>query len=77
MVLVKLKMAQSVRQAVELVEQGHVRVGPTIVNDPSFLVTRSFEDLVTWTYGSKIRRTIDTYNDRLDDFEMGATDRAR
>ena len=61
-VLVTLKMAQTVPQAVKLVEQGNVRVGPTIVNDPAFLVTRSFEDLVTWTYGSKIRRTIETYN---------------
>jgi U3 small nucleolar ribonucleoprotein protein IMP3 len=32
-----------------------VRVGPDTVTDPAFLVTRNFEDLVTWVDGSKIR----------------------
>ena len=37
---VRLKMAQTVKEAVKLVEQGHIRVGPEVVTDPAFLVTR-------------------------------------
>lgn len=40
MVMVRLHMAQTVKNAVEYIEQGHVRVGPELVLDPAFLVTR-------------------------------------
>lgn len=76
-VMVRLHMSESVSQAVRLVEQGHVRVGPDMINDPAFLVTRGMEDLcvqwltsVTWVDTSKIRRAIATYNDELDDFDL-------
>lgn len=69
-VMVKLKMSQTLKEAVTLVEQGHVRVGPQVVTDPGFLVTRSFEDYVTWVDSSKIKRTIMKYNDKLDDFDL-------
>lgn len=49
-------------------KQGHVRVGPNVVTDPAFLVTRTFEDFVTWVDSSKIKRTVMKYNDALDDF---------
>ncbi|XP_071947371.1 U3 small nucleolar ribonucleoprotein protein IMP3-like isoform X2 [Antedon mediterranea] len=39
-VMKKLKMAQEVSMAVQFIEQGHVRVGPDIVLDPAFLVSR-------------------------------------
>ncbi|KAJ3043837.1 Small subunit (SSU) processome component [Rhizophlyctis rosea] len=69
-VMVRLKMAESVKQAVTYVEQGHVRVGPEVITDPAFLVTRNFEDFVTWVDASKIKRTIMKYNDKLDDFDL-------
>ncbi|XP_004363850.1 hypothetical protein CAOG_03011 [Capsaspora owczarzaki ATCC 30864] len=69
-VMVRLKMAENVREAVQLVEQGHVRVGPDAVNDPAFLVTRPMEDFVTWVDTSKIRRHVLKYNDKLDDFDL-------
>lgn len=50
--------------------QGHVRVGPQVVTDPAFLVTRSMEDFVTWVDSSKIKRTVMKYNDKLDDFDL-------
>lgn len=50
--------------------QGHVRVGPNVVTDPAFLVTRSMEDFITWVDSSKIKRTILKYNDRLDDYDL-------
>ncbi|KAL1510325.1 hypothetical protein AB1Y20_006645 [Prymnesium parvum] len=69
-VLVRLKFAETVKEAVTLVEQGHIRVGPDTVTDPTFLVTRSMEDYITWVDTSKIKRTIMKYNDKLDDFDL-------
>lgn len=69
-VLVKVKMSQSVIQATTLIEQGHIRVGPYVVTDPAYLVSRTMEDFVTWVSTSKIRRHIATYNDTFDDFEF-------
>lgn len=69
-VLVRLKMAESLKEAVTFIEHGHVRVGPNVVTDTAFLVTRTFEDYVTWVDSSKIKRTIMRYNDKLDDFDL-------
>ena len=69
-IMVRLKMAESVRNAVEFVEQGQVRIGPNVVTDPAFLVTKSMEDYVTWVDSSKVRRAVHKYNDKLDDFDL-------
>jgi U3 small nucleolar ribonucleoprotein protein IMP3 len=69
-VMVRLKMSENLKEAVTLIEQGHIRVGPNVVTDPAFLVTKTFEDFVTWVDSSKIKRTIMKYNDKLDDFDL-------
>uniref|UniRef100_A0A7S1VV42 U3 small nucleolar ribonucleoprotein protein IMP3 n=1 Tax=Grammatophora oceanica TaxID=210454 RepID=A0A7S1VV42_9STRA len=69
-VMVRMKMAETVKAAVTFVEQGHVRVGPHVVTDPAFLVTITMEDYVTWVDSSKIRRAVQKYNDKLDDFDL-------
>mmetsp|Transcript_24802 Transcript_24802/g.43679 ORF Transcript_24802/g.43679 Transcript_24802/m.43679 type:complete len:183 (+) Transcript_24802:489-1037(+) len=69
-VMTRLRMAQTVREAAQLVEQGHIRVGPTLITDPAFHVTRSLEDFVTWTDQSSIKRTVLKYNDKLDDYDL-------
>ena len=69
-VMCKLKMAENLKAAVEMIRHGHVRVGPNCVTDPAFLVNRNMEDFITWTDGSKIKRTIAKYNEKLDDFEF-------
>lgn len=69
-VMVRLRMAETLREAVTFVEQGHVRVGPDTVTDPAFLVTRAMEDFVTWVDTSKIKRKVLAYNDRLDDYDL-------
>ncbi|PAV67183.1 hypothetical protein WR25_25019 [Diploscapter pachys] len=63
-------MVDSVRTANQFVEQGHVRVGPKLVTDPAFMVTRPQEDTVTWTNASKIKQHVETYNDTRDDFDL-------
>mmetsp|Transcript_2349 Transcript_2349/g.3900 ORF Transcript_2349/g.3900 Transcript_2349/m.3900 type:complete len:185 (-) Transcript_2349:420-974(-) len=69
-VMVRLKMAETLREASTFIEQGHVRVGPQTVTDPAFHVTRSMEDFVTWVDTSKIKRKVLAYNDRLDDYDL-------
>uniref|UniRef100_A0A7M5X9Q7 U3 small nucleolar ribonucleoprotein protein IMP3 n=1 Tax=Clytia hemisphaerica TaxID=252671 RepID=A0A7M5X9Q7_9CNID len=68
-VMVRLRMAQQIKMAVQYVEQGHVRVGPEVVTDPAFLVVRNMEDYITWVDSSKIKQHIMEYNDERDDFE--------
>nr|SVE76556.1 EOG090X0APJ [Daphnia longispina] len=69
-IMVRAKMADSVRTASTFVEQGHVRVGPEVVKDPAFLVTRNMEDFVTWVDSSAIKKHIMEYNEMRDDFNM-------
>mmetsp|Transcript_13239 Transcript_13239/g.25350 ORF Transcript_13239/g.25350 Transcript_13239/m.25350 type:complete len:183 (-) Transcript_13239:144-692(-) len=68
--LVRLRMAETLREAVTFIEQGHIRVGPETVTDPAFLVTRTLEDFVTWVDTSKIKRKVMKYNDKLDDYDL-------
>uniref|UniRef100_A0A914EFW2 U3 small nucleolar ribonucleoprotein protein IMP3 n=1 Tax=Acrobeloides nanus TaxID=290746 RepID=A0A914EFW2_9BILA len=67
--MVKQQMVQTIEQASNLIEQGHVRVGVELVTDPAFLVTRPLSDLITWTNASKIRQHVLNYNNERDDFE--------
>jgi U3 small nucleolar ribonucleoprotein protein IMP3 len=64
------KYAQSVKLADQYIVQGHVRIGPEIVTDPAFLVTRNLEDFITWTRESKIRTSIAEYKGERDDFDL-------
>ncbi|XP_028833724.1 U3 small nucleolar ribonucleoprotein IMP3 [Denticeps clupeoides] len=69
-VMVRLRMAQSLKTAITFIEQGHIRVGTEIVTDPAFLVTRNMEDFVTWVDSSKIKQHVMNYNDERDDFDL-------
>ncbi|EFJ42986.1 hypothetical protein VOLCADRAFT_76931 [Volvox carteri f. nagariensis] len=69
-VMVRLKMSETLREAATFIEQGHVRVGPDTVTDPAFHVTRNMEDFVTWVDTSKVKRKVLKYNDKLDDYDL-------
>ncbi len=68
--MTRLRMAETVQAASKFVEQGHVRVGTEVVNDGAFLVSRAMEDFVTWVEGSKVKRGILRYREKLDDFDL-------
>lgn len=68
-ILQKLKMAETVKEAVMYIEQGHVRVGVETITDPAFHVNRNMEDHVTWVKQSSIRKKIMKYNSQYDDIE--------
>ncbi|KAF7223287.1 U3 small nucleolar ribonucleoprotein protein IMP3 isoform X1 [Nothobranchius furzeri] len=71
-IMINLHMAQNLKMAVGFIQQGHVRVGPDVVTDPAFLVTRNMEDFVTWVDSSKIKQHVMNYNDERDDFDLVA-----
>ncbi|ESP04975.1 hypothetical protein LOTGIDRAFT_101919, partial [Lottia gigantea] len=64
-VMFKLNMAETLKAATTFIEQGHIRVGPEVITDPAFLVTRSMEDFITWTDTSAIRKQVMEYNDMV------------
>merc|ERR1712093_244265 len=66
--LVRLRMAGNCKIASDFIEHGHVRVGPTQVRDPAFLVPRTLDDGITWTDGSKIKQHVANFNASRDDF---------
>ena len=70
MVLVRLKFSETLRETITFIEQAHIRVGPQVVTDPAFLVTRSMEDFITWVDTSKLKRKVMKYNDKLDDYDL-------
>ena len=69
-VMVRLNMAETVKAATTLIQHGHVRMGPNTITDPAYFVSRAMEDHLTWTEGSKIKRTVAKYNDKLDDYDL-------
>uniref|UniRef100_A0A8C4DE86 U3 small nucleolar ribonucleoprotein protein IMP3 n=1 Tax=Dicentrarchus labrax TaxID=13489 RepID=A0A8C4DE86_DICLA len=71
-IMLNLRMAQNLKTAITFIEQGHVRVGPDIVTDPAFLVTRNMEDFVTWVDSSKIKQHVMNYNDEVSQFAGSA-----
>ncbi|VDM60753.1 unnamed protein product [Angiostrongylus costaricensis] len=69
-VMRNIGMVENIRTASDFVEQGHVRIGPKLITDPAFMVTRAQEDAITWTNASKIKRHVLDYNNARDDFDL-------
>ena len=66
----KLKMAETVKEACIYIEQGHIKVGVETITDPAFHVNRNMEDLITWVRGSKIKKQIEDYDGTRDDYDL-------
>lgn len=66
----KLKMSETIKEATTFIEQGHVRIGPETVLDAGCLITRPMEDFITWADGSKIKKKIAEYQGTVDDFDL-------
>lgn len=71
-VLVRNKFCERSSDAVKLVEQGHVSIGPDVVSNPSTHITREMEDNIKWSVGSKVKRHTMQFQQQLDDFELQA-----
>jgi U3 small nucleolar ribonucleoprotein protein IMP3 len=66
----KLKMAETLPEAVTMIEQGHIKVGIDTITDPAFHVNRNLEDHITWVRESKYRKKVLQYNNKYDDFDL-------
>ena len=69
-VLMRLRMAETLKEAITFIEQGHIRVGPETIRDPSFHISRLTEDFITWADASKIKRKIAQFAGQVDDYDM-------
>ena len=69
-ILFRNKYCESIKQAITYIEQGQIQLGTDVVYNPAVMVTRSMEDHISWVQKSKIQRKIDTYNDKLDDYDV-------
>ncbi|XP_055497976.1 U3 small nucleolar ribonucleoprotein protein IMP3 [Leucoraja erinacea] len=69
-IMIKLHMAENLKTAITFIEQGHIRIGPEVITDPAFIVTRNMEDFITWVDSSKIKRHVMEYNEERDDFDL-------
>ncbi|BFZ08322.1 hypothetical protein BsWGS_11362 [Bradybaena similaris] len=63
-------MVETLKATATFIELGHVRIRPTVIDDPAYLVTRSMEDFVSWKNTSKIKKQVQEYNDIRDDFDL-------
>jgi U3 small nucleolar ribonucleoprotein protein IMP3 len=68
--MVRIGMVENVSTAHKFIVQGHVRVGTEMVSDPAYLVPRGREEFVTWGEGSKVKRRVEGYKGREDDYEL-------
>lgn len=68
-------MSENIKNATDLIEQGHVRVGAEMIKDPAFLVSRTLEDFVTWVDSSAIRKHVLEYNNIVSCFCLFQFDR--
>jgi U3 small nucleolar ribonucleoprotein protein IMP3 len=69
-IMVRHKMSETMKEAITFIEQGHIRVGPNVITDPAFVVSKTMEDFIQWVDDSKIKRSVMKYNDKLDDFDL-------
>jgi U3 small nucleolar ribonucleoprotein protein IMP3 len=67
-VMIRNKMVPNMKDCVGFIEQGHVRFGSRVVNDPGLIISRGMEDFVTWTDTSKIRQKIGDFKEEHDDY---------
>ena len=68
-ILVNLKFCERIREADQFVKQGHIKIGPDVITNPSTLVNKEMEDFIGWSHGSKIKQHVQKYNNQIDDFD--------
>ncbi len=67
-VMTHKKIMPNFKDADKFIQQGHVKLGIRVCNDPSILVGKEMEEFITWVDDSKIKKKIDEMNEEEDDF---------
>eukprot|EP00429_Kryptoperidinium_foliaceum_P084680 CAMPEP_0176215288 /NCGR_PEP_ID=MMETSP0121_2-20121125/16603_1 /TAXON_ID=160619 /ORGANISM="Kryptoperidinium foliaceum, Strain CCMP 1326" /LENGTH=265 /DNA_ID=CAMNT_0017554389 /DNA_START=72 /DNA_END=867 /DNA_ORIENTATION=+ len=71
----RTKFVRTLKEAVDLIKQGHFRIGPDRVSNPALHVTREMEDHIAWAIGSKVKKAVEEYKDEMDDFVLMGIER--
>ena len=61
---------ETLTEAETFVQHGHVMIGNEVIKDGDYLVTRRMEDHISWNDNSKIKRKIQEFKDKVDDYEF-------
>ena len=69
-ILKSLKFVETLKEAQTYIEQGHIMIGNDVICDADFLVSRMMEDHISWNDKSKIKRKVQRFNNKEDDFEL-------
>lgn len=71
-VLTVNKWCENIREATQLIEQGHFQCGNNSINDSNTLLTRTMEDHISWSDNSKMKRKIQQFKGQIDDYDLYA-----
>lgn len=66
------KWSENIREATQLIEQGHFNCGNNNVTDPNTLLTRAMQDNIEWSDTSKVKRKIQAFKNQVDDYDLYA-----
>lgn len=69
-VLTVNKWCENIKEATQLIEQGHFQCGNNSVTDPNTLLTRTMQDHISWADNSKLKKKIQTFKNQLDDYDL-------
>ncbi|ELP93847.1 U3 small nucleolar ribonucleoprotein IMP3, putative [Entamoeba invadens IP1] len=69
-IMQRRKMVDTIQMGDTMITHGHVKVGPDIIRNPAFLISRTKEDYVSWDDQSKMRKKINEFNDAVDDYDI-------
>ncbi|KRH92014.1 U3 small nucleolar ribonucleoprotein (snoRNP) component [Pseudoloma neurophilia] len=67
--LKRQNFAESIKDAVKLIKQGHILIGNKPVRNIDVLVTNGMENFIKWKDSSKHKKCIDKFNDNYDEYE--------
>ena len=68
-IMTSQKYTQNLKEATSFIQQGHITIGTECIKDYNMQITRKMEDNITWTDGSKIKKKIAEYQNKLDDYD--------
>ena len=69
-ILKTLKFVETLRESETFIQHGHVMIGNDTIKDVDYLVTRKMEDHITWNDQSKIKKRIQEFKDKVDDYDF-------
>ena len=64
------KWCETIREATQLIQQGHFNCGNNSMTDPNTLLTRAMQDNIEWSDASRVKRKIQSFKNQVDDYDL-------